>query len=144
MLISIISTNKVEFERVSTQKVKGIPGAYSTHKDPWKGGFPYEQNQTHHRPGAHPGPLLSQRAGHSPLVPGHPQLCKQVDDRDGVYDLPLLRAMYRYLDRHGDLYYIKYRRRLCGDVCLHPDGEISIGVAAPGRINTSAAGSSAS
>ena len=60
-----------------------------------------------------------------------PQLCKQVDDRDGVYDLPLLRAMYRYLDRHGDLYYIKYRRRLCGDVCLHPDGEINIVVAAP-------------
>ena len=52
-----------------------------------------------------------------------PQLCKQVGDRDGVYDLPLLRAMYRSLDRHGDLYYIKYRRRLCGDVCLHPDGD---------------------
>ena len=36
-----------------------------------------------------------------------PQLCKQVDDRDGVYDLPLLRAMYRYLDRHGELYFIE-------------------------------------
>lgn len=29
------------------------------------------------------------------------------------------------------MYYIKYRNRLCGDVCLHPDGEINIVVAAP-------------
>lgn len=56
-------------------------------------------------------------------------VCKQVDDRDHVYDLKLLKAMYRYLDARGDLFYIKYRGRLCGDVCLHPDGEINIVVA---------------
>lgn len=60
-----------------------------------------------------------------------PQLCKQVDNRDNVYDLPLLKGMYRYLDQKGDLYYIKYRNRLCGDVCLQPDGEINIVVATP-------------
>ena len=60
-----------------------------------------------------------------------PDLCRQVDNRDGVYDLPLLRRMYRYLDQHGELYYIKHRGRLCGDVCLQPDGEINIVVARP-------------
>ena len=59
-----------------------------------------------------------------------PALCRQVDNRDGVYDLELLKRMYSYLNRRGDLYYIKYRNRLCGDVCLHPDGEINIVVAA--------------
>ena len=56
-------------------------------------------------------------------------VCKQVDNRDSVYDLKLLKAMYRYLNAHGRLFYIKYRGRLCGDVCLHPDGEINIVVA---------------
>ena len=28
-----------------------------------------------------------------------PQLCKQVDNRDTVYDLDLLKAMYQYLDQ---------------------------------------------
>lgn len=46
-----------------------------------------------------------------------------------MYDLDLLKAMYRYLNKRGDLYYIKYRGRLCGDVCLHPDGEVNIVVA---------------
>ena len=58
-------------------------------------------------------------------------LCKQVDNRDTVYDLSLLKAMYNYLNRHGNLYYIKYKNRLCGDVCLQPDGEINIVVAKP-------------
>ena len=39
-------------------------------------------------------------------------VCKQVDNRDTVYDLPLLKAMYNYLNQHGDLFYIKYRNRL--------------------------------
>ena len=56
-------------------------------------------------------------------------VCKQVDNRDSVYDLKLLKAMYRYLNARGSLFYIKYRGRLCGDVCLHPDGEINIVVA---------------
>lgn len=58
-------------------------------------------------------------------------VCRQVDNRDGAYDLALLKQMYKYLNRKGNLYYIKYRNRLCGDVCLHPDGEINIVVAKP-------------
>lgn len=57
------------------------------------------------------------------------ELCKQVDNRDSAYDLDLLKAMYRYLNKHGDLFYIKYKNRLCGDVCLQPDGEVNIVVA---------------
>lgn len=60
-----------------------------------------------------------------------PVLCKQVDNRDAVYDLELLKAMYRYLHKNGDLFYIKYRNRLCGDVCLQPDGTVNIVVATP-------------
>ena len=60
-----------------------------------------------------------------------PQLCKQVDNRDTVYDLDLLKAMYQYLDQKGDLFYIEYQNNLCGDVCLQPDGEINIVVAKP-------------
>ena len=60
-----------------------------------------------------------------------PELCKQVDNRDTVYDLSLLKGMYRYLNAHGDLFYIKYKNRLCGDVCLQPDGEINIVIAKP-------------
>ena len=59
------------------------------------------------------------------------ELCKQVDNRDTVYDLGLLKGMYRYLNQKGDLFYIKYRNRLCGDVCLQPDGEVNIVVAKP-------------
>ncbi len=58
-------------------------------------------------------------------------LCKQVDNRDTVYDLDLLKCMYKYLDRHGDLFYIKYKNRLCGDVCLQPSGEVNIVIAKP-------------
>ncbi|MBQ9858556.1 MAG: GNAT family N-acetyltransferase [Oscillospiraceae bacterium] len=60
-----------------------------------------------------------------------PVLCKQVDNRDTVYDLALLKAMYRYLNKNGDLFYIKYKNRLCGDVCLQANGEINIVVAKP-------------
>lgn len=59
------------------------------------------------------------------------ELCKQVDNRDTAYDLDLLKAMYKYLNQNGDLFYIKYKKRLCGDVCLQPDGEINIVVAKP-------------
>ncbi len=58
-------------------------------------------------------------------------LCKQVDNRDAVYDLDLLKCMYKYLDKHGDLFYIKYKNRLCGDVCLQPSGEVNIVIAKP-------------
>ena len=36
-------------------------------------------------------------------------LCKQVDNRDTAYDLELLNCMYSYLNKHGDLFYIKYK-----------------------------------
>lgn len=60
-----------------------------------------------------------------------PTLCKQVDNREHVYDLPLLKSMYQYLNKNGQLFYIKYKNRLCGDVCLKDDGEICIVVATP-------------
>ena len=50
-------------------------------------------------------------------------VCRQVDNRDAIYDLDLLKAMYKFLDQRGDLFYIKYRNRLCGDVCLQRDGQ---------------------
>lgn len=53
-------------------------------------------------------------------------VCKQVDNRDEVYDLDLLKKMYNYLNKNGDLYYIKYKGRLCGDVSLRNSGEIAI------------------
>ena len=52
-----------------------------------------------------------------------------MDNRDSVYDLDLLKTMYQYLDRKGDLFYIQYQNSLCGDVCLQEDGEINIVVA---------------
>ena len=60
-----------------------------------------------------------------------PELCKQVDNRDSAYDLGLLKRMYHYLNQHGDLFYIKYKNRLCGDVCLQPSGEVNIVIAKP-------------
>lgn len=54
------------------------------------------------------------------------QLCKQVDDRDSVYDMSLLKRMYHYLDTHGELFYIEYQGTLCGDVCLQENGELAI------------------
>lgn len=60
-----------------------------------------------------------------------PQLCKQVDNRDSVYDVDLLKAMYQYLDKKGYLFYIQYHNTLCGDVCLQDNGEINIVVAKP-------------
>lgn len=59
------------------------------------------------------------------------ELCKQADNRDSVYDLDLLKRMYQYLNKHGDLFYIKYKGRLCGDVCLQPDGGVCIVIAKP-------------
>ena len=58
-------------------------------------------------------------------------LCKQVDNRDTVYDLDLLKRMYKYLDKRGDLFYIKYKNRLCGDVCLQSSGEVNIVISKP-------------
>lgn len=70
------------------------------------------------------------------------QLCKQVDNRDFVYDLPLLKRMYHYLDTHGGLFYIEYRGVLCGDVSLRTTGELAIVICRSTRINTSGGRSS--
>ncbi|MBR2635938.1 MAG: GNAT family N-acetyltransferase [Oscillospiraceae bacterium] len=59
------------------------------------------------------------------------ELCKQVDNRDTAYDIKLLKGMYKYLNNHGDLFYIKYKNRLCGDVCLQANGEVNIVIAKP-------------
>lgn len=45
--------------------------------------------------------------------------------------MDLLKAMYKYLNRHGELFYIKYKNRLCGDVCLQTSGEGNIVIAKP-------------
>ncbi len=56
-------------------------------------------------------------------------VCKQVDNRDSVYDLKLLSQMYRYLSGRGECYYIKFlkngRWHLVGDITLY-NGEIAI------------------
>lgn len=59
------------------------------------------------------------------------ELCKQVDNRDTTYDIDILKRMYKYLNQNGDLFYIKYKNRLCGDVCLQANGEINIVIAKP-------------
>lgn len=59
------------------------------------------------------------------------ELCRQVDNRNTAYDLDLLKRMYKYLNSHGDLFYIKYKNRLCGDVCLQSSGEVNIVIAKP-------------
>lgn len=54
------------------------------------------------------------------------QLCKQVDNIDYEYSLERLKAMYHYLDTHGECYYIQYGGILVGDVTLQDSGELSI------------------
>ena len=60
-----------------------------------------------------------------------PEACRQVDNRDTPYDLKRLKAMYSYLNQHGDLFYIEYQKQCCGDVCLQKNGEINIFIAKP-------------
>jgi len=59
------------------------------------------------------------------------QLCLQVDGRPEPYSCERLLRMYRWLDARGQLFYIKYKGRLCGDICLQKSGEINIVVAEP-------------
>ncbi|MBQ4093689.1 MAG: GNAT family N-acetyltransferase [Oscillospiraceae bacterium] len=59
------------------------------------------------------------------------QLCLQVDGRPEPYSRERLLRMYRWLYTHGQLFYIKYKGRLCGDICLQKSGEINIVVAEP-------------
>lgn len=55
-----------------------------------------------------------------------PELCRQVDNTDEMYDLDRLHRMYDFLSTHGDCYYIEYRGTLVGDVSLRDNGEIAI------------------
>lgn len=55
------------------------------------------------------------------------ELCKQVDNIDHPYSLDLLKAMYQFLNAHGECFYIEYQGTLAGDVTLRNDNqEISI------------------
>lgn len=54
------------------------------------------------------------------------EVCKQVDNIDHVYNKDTLKNMYRYLNKNGYLYYIKYKGRLCGDVSLQYNGDVAI------------------
>ena len=55
-----------------------------------------------------------------------PDVCKQVDNIDHVYDIETLHAMYDFLSSHGNCYYIKYQGRLVGDVSLRDNEELAI------------------
>ena len=54
-----------------------------------------------------------------------PELCRQVDNTDHVYDIGTLRAMYRFLSTHGDCFYIRLHGELVGDISLRDNGEIA-------------------
>ncbi len=54
------------------------------------------------------------------------ELCKQVDNVDTPYSMEKLRAMYTYLNTHGECYYVCYRGILVGDAALKNDGEVAI------------------
>ena len=54
------------------------------------------------------------------------ETCKMVDNIDQVYDIDRLKAMYHYLDQHGDCFYVKYRGKLVGDCSLQDSGELAI------------------
>jgi len=58
-----------------------------------------------------------------------PVLCKQMDDRDEVYTLELLEAMYSFLSTHGDCYYIEFEGILAGDITLRDNAEVCIAIA---------------
>ena len=55
-----------------------------------------------------------------------PDVCKQVDNIDYVYDLERLHRMYDYLCANGDCFYVEYQGVLVGDVSLRNNSEISI------------------
>ena len=55
-----------------------------------------------------------------------PDVCRQCDNIDFLYDAERLNDMYSYLNAHGECYYIRYNEKLVGDVTLQDNGEISI------------------
>lgn len=60
-----------------------------------------------------------------------PDVCRQCDNIDHVYDLELLERMYGFLSTHGKCYYIRYRGELVGDVTLRDNAEVCIVVRKP-------------
>lgn len=55
-----------------------------------------------------------------------PDVCKQVDNIDHVYDIDRLHAMYDFLSSNGNCYYIEYQGKLVGDVSLRNNAELAI------------------
>ena len=55
-----------------------------------------------------------------------PELCRQVDNIDFVYDIEHLHSMYDYLCKNGDCFYIEYDGVLVGDVSLRNNGETAV------------------
>ncbi|MBR0451950.1 MAG: GNAT family N-acetyltransferase [Oscillospiraceae bacterium] len=55
-----------------------------------------------------------------------PNVCRQVDNIDHVYDVDLLHAMYDFLCAHGECYYIEYQGNRVGDVSLRDNSEVAI------------------
>ncbi len=51
---------------------------------------------------------------------------KMVDNSDTIYDLDLLKKMYNYLDKNGDLFYIVYDNKLIGDCAIFDDNMVAI------------------
>ena len=58
-------------------------------------------------------------------------LVKNIDNRDGIYTLDLLKKMYDYLDNNGFLFYIHYDNKIIGDITLLDNGEIAIAISRP-------------
>ena len=54
------------------------------------------------------------------------EVCKQVDNIDDVYSLDRLRAMYDFLNTHGECFYIQYKGNFIGDISLQDTSEIAI------------------
>ena len=55
-----------------------------------------------------------------------PYTVKMVDDSDKVYDLAKLKAMYDYLSRNGDLFYIAYKGEIVGDCAIFDKDKLAI------------------
>lgn len=55
-----------------------------------------------------------------------PDVCRQVDNIDHVYDIELLHKMYDFLVSNGECWYIEYRGRLVGDISLRNNAEVAI------------------
>ena len=54
------------------------------------------------------------------------EVCRQVDNIDHVYSLDRLRAMYDFLNTHGECFYIQCKEKLIGDISLRDNSEIAI------------------